>query len=311
MENLIAKTKKLGWVQQPVSLGVEPSAEDKAKFLLIGKVLSHKVFSHSVVKEIIAKAWNTIKGVSVTVLDKNVFLFTFGHEVDVRKIWERHPWSFKGDHLILKKYKPEWSFNEVDFSVTDFWIQVFGLPLNRLNKANAQRIGNIAGTFLEEDLSGGGIDGSFQFIRIRVGLEVNRPLPTGFLLDYEELPMMWIPFKFEKLGNFCYGCGLLGHEVKDCPDLEAQYLWKEGFSMGIHGNWLRAKSKEFQPGIDLTKLRNADLAECGIHRPTSQNTTAEVAWKSMIQLAIDAWEEHQKGELMDESEQCVDANTGE
>ena len=42
MENLIAKTKKLGWVQQPVSLGVEPSAEDKAKALLIGKVLSHK-----------------------------------------------------------------------------------------------------------------------------------------------------------------------------------------------------------------------------------------------------------------------------
>ncbi len=132
MENLIAKTKKLGWVQQPVSLGVEPSAEDKAKFLLIGKVLSHKVFSHFVVKEIIAKAWNTIKEVSVTVLDKNVFLFTFEHEVDVRKIWERRPWSFKGDHLILKKYKPEWSFNEVDFSVTDFWIQVFGLPLNRL-----------------------------------------------------------------------------------------------------------------------------------------------------------------------------------
>ncbi|GMY30537.1 hypothetical protein FCV25MIE_25779 [Fagus crenata] len=31
----------------------------------------------------------------------------------------------------------------------------------------------------------------------------------------------------------------------------------------------------------------------------------------MIQLAIDAWEEHQKGELMDESKQCIDADTGE
>uniref|UniRef100_A0A2N9GA62 DUF4283 domain-containing protein n=1 Tax=Fagus sylvatica TaxID=28930 RepID=A0A2N9GA62_FAGSY len=36
-----------------------------------------------VVKEIIAKAWNTVNEVDVEGVDKNVFLFTFKHEVDV------------------------------------------------------------------------------------------------------------------------------------------------------------------------------------------------------------------------------------
>ena len=88
--------------------------------MLLGKVISSKVFSKIVVKEIISKAWNTIKEVGVAIVDKNIFLFTFNHEVDVRGIWDKRPWSFKGEHLILKKYASYWSFNEVDFSETDF-----------------------------------------------------------------------------------------------------------------------------------------------------------------------------------------------
>ena len=56
--------------------------------MLLGKVLSYKVFSGLVVVEIIAKAWNTTNEVEVSVVDKNVFLFSFKHEVDVRRVWD-------------------------------------------------------------------------------------------------------------------------------------------------------------------------------------------------------------------------------
>ena len=39
-----------------------------------------------VVKEVISKAWNTINEVEVAVMDKNVFMFSFSHEVDVRRV---------------------------------------------------------------------------------------------------------------------------------------------------------------------------------------------------------------------------------
>ena len=128
MEKLIAKTKLLGWSKNPINLEVEPGAGDKAKLMLLGNVLSSKVFSRLVVLEKIAKAWNTTNEVEVSVVDKNVFLFSFKHEVDVRRVWDRRPWSFKGEHLILKKYDPSYSFNKVDFSVSDFWVQIHGLP---------------------------------------------------------------------------------------------------------------------------------------------------------------------------------------
>ena len=85
------------------------------------------------------------------------------------RIWERRPWSFKGEHLILKKYNPTWSFTEIDFSVSDFWIQIHGLPFDRHNIANAQKIGKMVGPVLEEDISGGGVEGARKFIRVRGG----------------------------------------------------------------------------------------------------------------------------------------------
>ena len=103
-------------------LDIEPDAEEKSKLMLIGKVLSSKVFTRTVVKEIITKAWNTSFEVEVAVLDKNLFSFSFRHEGDVRKVWDRRPWSFRGEHLILKMYEAAWNLKDIDFSVTDFWV---------------------------------------------------------------------------------------------------------------------------------------------------------------------------------------------
>ena len=135
-------------------LDTEPDAEEKAKLLLLGKLFSIKTFSRLVVKDIISKAWNTVNEVEVFVVDKNIFLSSFKHEVDVRRVWE----------VIL--------------------------------------------------------------------------------------------------GNFCYGCGLLGHDVKSCLDAEVQSLWKKGTTFGIHENWLRAEVSEFQSGRNLEGLRSVDMIEC-------------------------------------------------
>ena len=86
MEKLITKTSKLGWSKQPMVLDTEPDAEEKAKLLLLGKLLSFKTFSRLVVKDIISKAWNTVNEVEVSVIDKNIFLFSFKHEVDMRRV---------------------------------------------------------------------------------------------------------------------------------------------------------------------------------------------------------------------------------
>jgi hypothetical protein len=51
--------------------------------------------------------------------------------------------------------------------------------------------------------------------------------------------MGWVSFKFERLPNFCYHCGLLTHDVKDCDE------WIRSHGEGVgdahhYGDWLRA-----------------------------------------------------------------------
>ena len=148
-------------------------------------------------------------------MDRNIFLFTFQHEVDVKRVWDKRPWSFKGEHVILKKVDPAWSLNEIDFSEIDFWVQIHGLPLNRQNESNLKMLRRrFFGDVIEVDLAGSGDGAGKRFVRIRARLLVNQPLPIGFPLVHDLLSPLWIPFKFEKLRCFCYGCGRLGHDIK-------------------------------------------------------------------------------------------------
>ena len=84
-----------------------PSSKESSKQLLIGKILSKKFFPKALVKEILVKAWNLINDFEVAVVDKNVFVFSFNHEADVRRAWDRRPWLLQGEHLILQHFSPD------------------------------------------------------------------------------------------------------------------------------------------------------------------------------------------------------------
>lgn len=53
---------------------------------------------------------------------------------------------------MLKRFSPDISVSEVDFSFTEFWIQIHGFPLNRRSKENVLKIGSMAGRALDTDL---------------------------------------------------------------------------------------------------------------------------------------------------------------
>ena len=89
-------------------------------------------------------------------------------------------------------------------------------------KKNLLCIGGFIGRAIDTDLTGSGVAQWRRCVRVRVEIDINYPLISGFPLDHEGLPNIWIPFKFENLGNFCYGCGRLGHEQRDCTKNEVQ-----------------------------------------------------------------------------------------
>lgn len=78
------------------------------------------------------------------------------------------------------------------------------------------------------------------FMRIIVKYDVNSPLrrPTKITLDHH-LPPVRVLLRYEKLPEYCYICGLLGHQLKSCNisdyDLQMNDLNYP------YGPWLRAE----------------------------------------------------------------------
>lgn len=147
---------------------------------------------------------------------KNIFKFSFRHEVDANRAFHRRPWSCKGGHLILKKWSPDITWQEVDFSSSTFWVQVHGLPALWCTEDNLKRIGSRLGKVIEVDLAGEPGGAWKKFLRIRVDIHIEKPLIPGFFLPRPNNSDSWIGLKYEKLANVCYRCGVIGHEEKSC-----------------------------------------------------------------------------------------------
>ena len=150
-----------------------------------------------------------------------------------------------------------------------------GLPLNRQGEVNLKKIGRMLGTVLEVDVARSGPSASMRFVQIRIRVVVNRPLATGFPMGREYLPVLWVPFKYKKLGSVCYGCGRIGHEVKNCPVEGIRLLSSEQISEGIYGNWLRVENTKYQPSINLEGLILSDWVECTV-QPVQGASTSNI-----------------------------------
>ncbi|KAM1074599.1 hypothetical protein ACFX11_019776 [Malus domestica] len=84
--------------------------------------------------------------------------------------------------------------------------QIRGLTLYLTSEANVRRLANEIKEFMEfEDLSK--VRG---FLRARVMVNTFKPLTTGCWLPRENNKDTWVEFRYERLQDFCYRCGILG-----------------------------------------------------------------------------------------------------
>ncbi|KAI9107142.1 hypothetical protein K1719_021751 [Acacia pycnantha] len=55
-----------------------------------------------------------------------------------------------------------------------------------------------------------------NFLRVRVMLDLRKPLVSRFWLLKPDGMNVWISVQYEKLQNFCYNCRKIGHDRRDC-----------------------------------------------------------------------------------------------
>ncbi|KAK4426379.1 hypothetical protein Salat_1406500 [Sesamum alatum] len=146
------------------------------------------------------------------------------------------PWSFEKNLLVLRPVEDDDNPTSIDLNWTDIFIHVHDLPLGRCTKEIAELIGNQLSIFREVDFDHGGQSWGSAF-RICVGLNVlnMRVLKLRTTLGPESA----ITFTYERLPNFCYWCGHLGHTMKSC-EYQLEPSFDEKQDPLPFGLWLRA-----------------------------------------------------------------------
>ncbi|OMO52016.1 reverse transcriptase [Corchorus capsularis] len=155
-----------------------------AWFCLIGKSLAKKQPNLEALKAVMSKVWNVESGFQVKEFNKAL--------------------------LALNEYDGFQSPESVQFEVCPFWLCIYGLPLNMMNEKIGIAVGETVGPVLEFDEDWG------RYLRVRVQMNFCQSLKAGTLVSApnEEL---YVDFRFEKLLDYCWVCGLLDHLDNDFP----------------------------------------------------------------------------------------------
>ncbi|XP_019158837.1 PREDICTED: uncharacterized protein LOC109155670 [Ipomoea nil] len=198
-----------------VEEGAEQPAETAPTWRLVGRFLTTKHVKAEYMSQVMASVWQPVKGVRVSELQPGLFLFVFFHDTDIQLVLDGGPWSFENHTFVCKKIHDGEILVSVPLDSVDMWIQVHDLPLGYTSDLILEQVGNFLGVFIK-------IDDRFAnapwktFYRIRVSISVLKPLKRRMKLMKRDKTTCWVNFKYERLHNFCYFCGMMGHLHKYC-----------------------------------------------------------------------------------------------
>ncbi|MBA0778000.1 hypothetical protein Gotri_005936 [Gossypium trilobum] len=138
------------------------------------------------------------------------YLFQFFHEVDIARVLVGTPWFFNNHMFILQRIRYGENPAVLVLNFTEFWIQVHELPPGLMSESMAKQLGNFCGKFLEYDTVIPFL-GQKTYMRIRVCFDVSAPLKHKKKIQIGKAMIVYARFKYEKLSQFYFICGKLGH----------------------------------------------------------------------------------------------------
>lgn len=222
-------------------------------FVLIGRFLTEKNINFNAMQNVMASLWRPKEGMEIHDLGDHRFSFVFFHKLDLQKVIEGGPWTFEQSLLLYQVLGDNENPHTVSLNTMDIWMQIYDLPKGLVSEKLLQNIGGFVGTFIKSDPTN--INGFRKmFFRIRVALNVEKPIKRRMKIKREGGEWHWVNFKYERLSLFCFVCGILGHTERDCSVV---YAHPDKVVEKAYGTWLRAPMKGGkQQNLGAKWLRN-------------------------------------------------------
>lgn len=111
-------------------------------------------------------------------------------------------------------------------------VQVHNLPFGFMTESMGILLGNHVGKLEKYDFENN--YGNWRrYMRLRVAMKVQEPLVKCFQFILEDRQPITVNFRYEKPGNLCYVCGLIGHTEAACSKrFERGFV--EEIRIGVH-----------------------------------------------------------------------------
>ncbi|KAF9612910.1 hypothetical protein IFM89_004326 [Coptis chinensis] len=143
-------------------------------------------------------------------------MMEFEDKEELDHVLSNGPWFIQGFIFLIKKgiHTDEVALTKM-FDLVDFWIQIYGIPRDRITEENVRNVGALLGKVKAVDLC---CQREFRtpVARIRVRMDIKERLVKGVDLIIEKGEVIPITFKYEKLEIFYYFCGCIGHDIHYC-----------------------------------------------------------------------------------------------
>ena len=215
MESLEGLWSKLSLLDEEESGIACPKKAKLDTFTLAMKFLTKQVVIVESVARTFRPLWRSEKDVQIKDIGDNILFFHFEDECDLGKVLEHKPWTYDKHLVVFEKVIANVPISSLAFQFTTFWIQIHELPVQCLNQETRDAIGRSLGTpLLMIDTESEG--GKGNYLRVRVRIDITKPLhrvrkvwSKGSVIGCENL-------KYKRLPNFCYWCGLVSHDARDC-----------------------------------------------------------------------------------------------
>ncbi|KAL0361675.1 UNVERIFIED_CONTAM: hypothetical protein Sradi_3852000 [Sesamum radiatum] len=239
----LTEEEEAGWV---LPSGVWHSEPLNRGFFVVGRLASGKSFHPEALQYTLRIAFSMVRSFEFKMIEGDRFLLKFFHVLERDRVLERCPWAYDKQLLVLAPVDTADDPNTVDLNWCDFHVHIHGLPLGKMTREISTFIGNKLGRFKEVDLDGNG-EAWGSSVRIRVALDITKPLSRALkirtILGDEQL----ISFTYERLPNFCYLCGCFGHLSRQC-ELQFQTNFQDPGQNTPFGSWLRASTPSWGRG---------------------------------------------------------------
>jgi hypothetical protein len=118
--------------------------------------------------------------------------------------------------LIIERVQLGVQIENIPLYHVDFWVQVHNLPTGLMAERVGKTLANYIGSFVEYDKNN---KGSFwrEYMRLKVRVDVRQPLKKESRVKNQGGEWCTVKFRYEKLGVFCFVCGIVGHGENRCP----------------------------------------------------------------------------------------------